>query len=248
MYFSQDALSELPKRIVEGSTLWPRKHNWEQMNTIANADPFVHSSQYQQSPAPLTGGIFNVDKFVMYNELPAKMPIVRMYCDTAQKTKEHNDYSVLQIWGLSPGNGIYLLDQKRGKWKAPMLEQNLKEFWAKYRFDISRNWGCQMVKIEDKSSGSSLIQNLEHENCIPVEGIQRHVDKYFRAYGVVSFINQGYVHLPAGMSWITDYKDEFKDFTPLGTHAHDDQIDPTMDAIEDLIVRNPFLYSDDALS
>ena len=172
MYFSHDAMSTLPKRITAGMTLWELKHDWDQMNTIREADPFVHSSQYQQSPAPLSGGIFNSDKFKLYTQLPAKLPIVRMYADTAQKTKEHNDYSVLQIWGLSPGNGIYLIDQRRGKWKAPMLEQNVKEFWEKYKHTLNRGWGCQMIKIEDKSSGSSLIQNLEHENSIPVEGIQ----------------------------------------------------------------------------
>jgi phage terminase large subunit-like protein len=53
--------------------------------------------------------------------------------------------------------------------------------------------------------------------------------------------------LPLDVDWINDYKEEFRKFTPLMTHKHDDQIDPTMDAVEDLIVFEDMLYSSNAI-
>ena len=61
--------------------------------------------------------------------------------------------------------------------------------------------------------------------------------------GVVKYFASGFIHIPIGLDWIHDYKDEFRKFTPLMTHKHDDQIDPTMDAVEDLIVFEDMLYS-----
>jgi predicted phage terminase large subunit-like protein len=82
---------------------------------------------------------------------------------------------------------------------------------------------------------------------IPVEPIQRNTDKVFRAMGVVKYFASGYIFLPLDVDWINDYKEEFRKFTPLMTHKHDDQIDPTMDAVEDLIVFEDMLYSSNAI-
>ena len=83
---------------------------------------------------------------------------------------------------------------------------------------------------------------------IPVEAIQRNTDKVLRAMGVVKYFSSGFIHLPTGTDWVSDYKEEFGKFTPLMTHKHDDQIDPTMDAVEDLIVFDSMLYNNEALS
>ena len=108
--------------------------------------------------------------------------------------------------------------------------------------------GAQVIKIEDKSSGSSLIQSIKKDYLIPVEAIQRNRDKVLRAMGVVKYFASGYIHLPKDCEWLHDYKEEFARFTPLMTHKHDDQIDPTMDAVEDLIVFETSTWSNGALS
>jgi predicted phage terminase large subunit-like protein len=166
-----------------------------------------------------------------------------MYADTAQKTAERNDFSVIQCWGKSRTQGIFLIDQVRGKWEAPDLESKMVEFWNKHKPSIHKILGCQVIKIEDKSSGSSLIQSIRRDYMIPVEAIQRNTDKVLRAMGVVKYFSSGYIHVPKNADWLFDYKEEFRKFTPLMTHAHDDQIDPTMDAVEDLIVFEDLLYS-----
>lgn len=244
MRFSVQEIATLcPNQIAPESMLWPFKHDRQQFRVMEEGDKYTTSSQYQQNPSPLGGGMFKDAYWKSYDVLPADIDVYRIYGDTAQKTKERNDFSVFQLWGRSPSSGIYLIDQFRGKWEAPELESKLVEFWNKHKPTQFKPFGAQVVKIEDKSSGSSLIQSIKKDYMIPVEAIQRNTDKVLRAMGVVKYFASGYIHLPSGAEWVHDYKEEFRKFTPLMTHKHDDQIDPTMDAVEDLIVFEDMLYT-----
>lgn len=247
MLFSVDALTRIPEQIVVGDPLWLFKHTSEQLKVIENGDPYTYSSQYQQDPSPLGGGMFKDKYWKYYEVLPPDIDLIRIYGDTAQKTAERNDYSVFQCWARSTTKGIFLLDQCRGKWEAPELESKMVEFWNKHKPTQYKPLGAQVVKIEDKSSGSSLIQSIKKDYFIPIEGIQRNTDKVFRAMGVVKYFASGYIWLPKNAEYLHDYKEEFRKFTPLNTHKHDDQIDPTMDAVEDLIVFEDMMYNNSAL-
>lgn len=93
------------------------------------------------------------------------------------------------------------------------------------------------LKVEDKSSGTGLIQALRREPSIgsapiPVSGIPRTTDKVSRMHDGSPYIESGLVLLPEGAPWLSDYLAEFRT-APNG--AHDDQIDPTLDAIADLL-------------
>lgn len=219
--------------------LWKYKHNDEQLEIMYKADPYTSTSQYGQGPSPIGGGMFKDRWWKYWTVLPLDMMIKRIYADTAAKTAERNDYSVFQCWGWSPTQGIFLIDQIRGKWEAPELKQVAIDFWNKHRFTNHPNIRpVQCMKVEDKSSGTGLIQDLKKSTQIPVEGIQRNKDKVERAFGTIPHIAAGHVHLPLETPWMSDYKEEFRKFTPMMTHKHDDQIDPTMDAIQDLLVDN----------
>ncbi len=247
MNFSVDALANIPNGIPLNSPLWAFKHTSEQLSVIEHGDPYTYSSQYQQDPSPLGGGMFKDKYWKYYDVLPPDIDMMRIYGDTAQKTKEHNDYSVFQFWVRSRSKGIFLVDQFRGKWEAPELESKLVEFWTKHKPTMYKPFGAQLVKIEDKSSGSSLIQSIKKDYLIPVEPIQRNTDKVLRAMGVVKYFASGFIHLPKEAEFLFDYKEEFRKFSPLMTHKHDDQIDPTMDAVEDLIVFEDMMYNNSSM-
>lgn len=244
MRFSTEAILDIcPEELPLGMPLWAFKQDLEKLEVLRKGDKYTFSSQYQQNPSPVGGGMFKDSYWKSYEVLPPDIDLIRIYGDTAQKTKERNDYSVFQCWARSRSSGIYLIDQFRGKWEAPELESKLVEFWSKHKPTQFKPLGSQVVKIEDKSSGSSLIQSIKKDYMIPVEAIQRNTDKVLRAMGVVKYFAAGYIHLPVDADWVHDYKEEFRKFTPLMTHKHDDQIDPTMDAVEDLIVFEDMLYS-----
>lgn len=187
--------------------------------------------------------MFKTEYFKSYDVLPPDIASMAIFCDTAQKTGERNDYTVYEVFGYSPSTGLYLVDLVRGKFEAPVLESTLVELWAKHKPTVHKPIGVSQVFVEDKSSGSSLIQSIKSEYMIPIDGIQRNVDKVFRAMGAVKYIRAGYIHLPTDAEWVHDYKSEFRQFTPLMTHAHDDQIDPTMDAIEHYLVFEKGIYT-----
>lgn len=247
LFSTQEIENIVPQIITPDSPLWPFKHNTEQLNTLEQGNPYTFSSQYQQSPTMLGGGMFKDRYWKSYDVLPPDIDVIRIYADTAQKTKEHNDYSVFQCWARSRSKGIFIVDQVRGKWEAPELESKAVEFWNKHKPTQFKPRGAQLLKIEDKSSGSSLIQSMRKDYLIPIEAIQRNTDKVLRAFGVVKYFASGYIHLPKDAEWVHDYKEEFRKFTPLMTHKHDDQIDPTMDAVEDLIVFENMLYTESSM-
>jgi len=235
----------IPESITQGQVLWPKKHNEKELKVLEAGDRFTFATQYQQNPAPLEGALFNSKYWRFYDVLP-EISLLRIYGDTAQKTGEHNDYSVFQLWGRA-GNDIYLIDQIRGKWEAPELEKQLVAFWQKHKPNQYKPRGAQVVKIEDKSSGSSLIQSIKTNYNIPVEAIQRSRDKVLRCMGVVNYFASGKVYLPKSEPWIDEYVEEFERFSPNMTHRHDDQIDPTVDAVEDLLIFNNLLYTPDTI-
>ncbi|MBL4908993.1 MAG: phage terminase large subunit [Alteromonadaceae bacterium] len=222
---------------LEPGPLWPFKHDAEKLVEMERTDPYTTSSQYGQRPTPKGGTIFKDEWWKYWTVLPKDLAYMRIYADTAQKKEEHNDYTVLQAWAYSPSMGIILIEQFRGKLEAPELEKTFVEFWNKMT-DWCKAQGirCTVVKVEDKSSGSSLIQTIKKKTLVPIKGIQRSKDKITRAYGVVPQITTGNVWLPQNAVWIFDFKDECRKFSPLMAHKHDDQIDPLMDAVEDMLM------------
>lgn len=222
--------------------LWELKHDLDKLKEMEESDPYTTSAQIHQMPSPKDGNIFKDEWWKYWEAIPRDIKYMRVYADTAQKKNEHNDYTVLQAWVYSPSMGILLVDQFRDKVEAPELERSVKDFWNKQLKWCKRHGiRCTSLKVEDKSSGSSLIQNIQRNTLIPIKAIQRNRDKVSRAHDVVPQISVGNVWIPHDAHWIFDFKDEFRKFTAMMTHKHDDQIDPLMDAIEDMLMDADFI-------
>ncbi|UOK17883.1 terminase large subunit [Escherichia phage BUCT618] len=222
----------IPAVNPDDTALWPFKHSREKLAEMEASNPYVFAGQYMQRPAPKGGGLFKDSWWQWYDNsfVHPEWDYRVIYADTALKTKEHNDWSVFQCWGFKNGHA-YLLDQIRGKWEAPDLIKQARAFWDLHKSPINRGV-VRGMKIEDKASGTGLIQTLKMEG-VPVIPIQRSVDKFTRALDVLPQIEAGLVHLPKDAPWMPAYIGEFSVF-PNG--KHDDQVDPTLDAISDNLV------------
>jgi predicted phage terminase large subunit-like protein len=210
----------------ETIALVPELHPLEKLlETKALMGEYFWSAMYMQAPTAIGGDMFKGEHWKYYTVLPK---IVRklIFGDTALKTGEKNDYSVLQCWGESYEGAIYLIDQVRGKWEAPELEANTQAFYNKHR--NLDGCVCSGVYIEDKASGIGLIQTMKRKG-MPIVGIPRSTDKITRMHCGTPLIEAGNVYLPEEAPWLSDYLGEFA-AAPNG--ANDDQIDPTLDAIE----------------
>ncbi|UOF76998.1 large terminase [Caudoviricetes sp.] len=194
------------------------------------------AGQLQQRPSPRGGGVLKSSWFGRYKELP-KMVARRIYADTAQKTAERNDYSVFECWGLGDNGKIYLIDLLRGKWEAHELETRAINFWEKHlEHDQWLSCPLSAMKVEDKSSGTGLVQNIRKRGRIPIVGIPRTKDKFSRACDAQGSLEAGLVCIPEVAPWVSDFCGEVDSFTKDDTHAFDDQIDPMLDAINDLLL------------
>ncbi len=194
------------------------------------------AGQMQQRPSPAGGGIFR-DEWWQYLDQPPPIEWRAIYADTAQKTKEANDYTVLQCWGRSKQGQAVLLDMVRGKFEAPELLERARMFWAKHHATQGQG-ALRAFKIEDKVSGTGLIQQLRKEGK-PVVPIQRATDKLTRAYDASPYIESGHVVLLRDVPHLSDMLAEASAF-PNG--AHDDTLDPMMDAVKDVFDAPEFFF------
>jgi predicted phage terminase large subunit-like protein len=229
---------------------WPYKEPLQDLLASEKADRYVFSGQYMQRPTPLGGGIIQSGRFVRYGALP-QLKFRKIYADTAQKTAERNDYSVFQCWGYGKDSRVYLLDLIRGKWEAPELKRRAIDFWNKHKAIGAGDPDAPALRqmlVEDKASGTGLIQEIKADGGIPIQGIERTKDKLTRVMDIVSQIDVGNVCIPADAEWVSDFVTECENFTADDTHAHDDQIDPMADAITDMLGgQRPMVVTADAV-
>jgi hypothetical protein len=80
------------------------------------------------------------------------------------------------------------------------------------------------VLIEDKASGTQLIQELIADGCYGVTRYQPDGDKTMRMHAQTAMIENGFVRIPEAAPWIAEYLHEMTVF-PKG--KHDDQVDST---------------------
>lgn len=210
-------------------SFWEEFYPTERLLQMRDSNKSYFYSQFQQEPVIKGGNLMKYDWFKWWTVLPNLTHLI-ITVDTAQKTKEVNDYTVMQCWGVSKSNDIYLLDMIRDKFEAPQLRQTAKTFynkWDNYKQD-NRKVSLRKFYIEDKSSGSSLIQDLKQDK-LKIGAIQRNTDKISRVMDFSPHIEAGRVYLNENINDIQELINESLAF-PNG--KHDDAIDPMMDAIE----------------
>lgn len=221
----------IPALDENDQSFWPEQFRTDDLHRQRASSSYMFAGQMMQQPAPAGGGIFKDEWWRYYSSLP-EIEYLNIYADTAQKTGQENDYSVFELWAKCGGE-IYLIDMIRGKWEAPQLLAQAKSFWDKHR----QTYGAKLrhLKVEDKSSGTGLIQQLK-QSGVPVNDIQRNRDKVSRAYDTAPLVESGRVYLPNGHTHLGDMLHELSTF-PVG--SHDDTVDPLMDAVDDMLISQP---------
>jgi len=184
----------------------------------ATVGSFNFSAQYQQCPVPPEGEIIKWGWFQFFDACPARVTNDRIIqsWDTASKAKELSDYSVCTSW-LVQENRYYLFDVLREKLDYPSLKRRV--------FEHSIRHDANSVLIEDKCSGTSLIQDIKQENTFGIPdpiGILPEGDKITRMSAQSAKIEAGQVYLPKQAPWLGDLQAELLQF-PRG--RHDDQVD-----------------------
>lgn len=217
----------IPAMDQDGNSFWPDQFPLDMLQRLEASNKYVFAGQYMQAPAPVGGGIFK-DEWWQYLRAAPLLEYRTIYADTAQKTKQENDFTVFQCWGRSRNGQAVMLDMVRGKWEAPELLVQARAFWNKHK--SAQGAPLRAFKVEDKVSGTGLIQTLKREG-IPMQAIPRDRDKLTRAYDVSPYIESGNVALMQDCPHLSDFLREASTFPNA---AHDDTLDPMMDAVTDM--------------
>jgi len=205
-----------------GEALHPERESLETLAGIRTTiGEYNFAGQYQQTPAPAGGGMVKEAWFRRYrqSDRPDKFDRIVQSWDTANKPSELADYSVCTTWGLR-GPNFYLLNVLRKKLSFPDLKRAV--------VDQDRLFHPEAVLIEDKASGTQLIQDLIEGGLSRVKGCKPEGDKIMRLHAQTATIENGFVYLPEEAHWLADYISELTMF-PAG--RHDDQVDSTAQAL-----------------
>ena len=198
--------------------LHPEREPSETLDRIRKTiGEYNFAGQYQQAPSPLGGGMIKSSWFATYrsDELPANFERVVQSWDTANKATELSDFSVCTTWGIKQKR-LYLLHVLRRRMDYPELKRVVREQQQLHRASI--------VLIEDKASGTQLIQELISEGFYGVKRYKPELDKVMRMHAQTAIIENGFVYLPREAPWLPLYQHELATF-PMG--RHDDQVDST---------------------
>jgi phage terminase large subunit-like protein len=173
-------------------------------------------------------------------ERPDEFDRVVQSWDTANKASELSDFSVCTSWGIK-GKDLYLLHVLRKRMEYPELKRAVCE--------QSEAFGASVVLIEDKASGTQLIQELIDYGLHAVTRHQPQSDRIMRSrrcrkqrlprqaklcfaesmHAQTAMIENGFVHLPKEAAWLPEYLHELTAF-PKG--KHDDQVDSTAQMLD----------------
>ncbi|KUG26762.1 phage terminase, large subunit [hydrocarbon metagenome] len=161
-------------------------------------------------------GIIKSDwwKYYTDNEYGKEKVIKRIAMwDTAFKKNQENDFSVCGVWVIT--SAAYYLDYVfRERMEFPDLKSA--------SVDIYENQKVNEIWIEDKASGTSLIQELKRETRIPVKPIKANQDKIEYVNSITPLLKSGKVFIKESEEWTEPFLRECEDF-PYG--EFDDQVD-----------------------
>lgn len=237
--FDRDVLSSEPVEIdgVKYYSFWPAKESAKSLLALREADLYTFESQYQQKPIALGGNAFKSEWFQYYGDgekanmpKPDRFEYLFTTADTAQKAEEIHDYSVFVLWGKYKDR-VYFIDGIRGKWEAPELETMALNFYGNcFKWAKENRTSLRKVYIEDKASGTGLIQSINKKLPIDITPVQRDTDKVTRAMDAAPIMKAGRIVFPESHPMLTDMEAELIGFTFDDSHPHDDIVDNVVDA------------------
>lgn len=227
-------------RTYEGELLWPElfpSSSVEQLKVLLGA--YGVSGQFQQTPTPAGGGILKTDCFRLW---PASKSLPDLFwvgqsLDTAFTEKTTGDPTAFTCWGIfeyEKRRHVLLLDCWQEQLGYPKLKERVIADWgARYGGEkdnvMKPSRRPDIILIENKGSGQSLIQDLRQSN-IPVTSYNPgRADKVARAHMVAPLLESGCVwvlesnkNAGRARTWAQPFLDQCERF-PMG--AHDDYVD-----------------------
>jgi predicted phage terminase large subunit-like protein len=186
---------------------------------------YGYAGQYDQSPTPLSGGMFEFAKIIP-DYPPAKFVEIVRYWDKAG-THEGGAFTAGVKMGKDKEGLFWLLDVVRGQWDSGKREriilQTAMTDTTKIRVGVEQEPGSG-----GKESMEGTVKRLAGFR-VDVDKVSG--DKVLRADPFSVQVNNGNVRVPVGASWWPEFRNEMQ-FFPFGSTK--DQIDAASGAFAQL--------------
>lgn len=205
------------------SPLWPERQGVAELeHQRQTLGTYGFAGQYQQSPAPREGGMFKLEWWPYWDQLPRCNEIYQSW-DLSFKDGDGHDY-VVGLVAARSGTHVYILDRFKRKVSFVETLQAIRQMREKYP-------GTRVVLIEDAANGPAVVSAL-HKEIPGILAVTPEGGKLSRAAAVQPQIEAGQVFLPrprfadgqlrAGYAWVEDFMEQCSVF-PKG--EHDDDVD-----------------------
>ncbi|TAF14245.1 MAG: terminase [Alphaproteobacteria bacterium] len=208
------AIGDWRKEMAAGELLQPKRETHallEQLRRDLGSHAF--QAQYLQQPTAQDGDVVRQEWLHEVSIMPDTFDYTLQSWDTAIKTGEQHDYSACVTIGVLAGM-MYIRDVWAGRVDYPELKRAV--------LALAHRWKPNVVLIEDKASGQSLLQELRTEPSLTLIPIQPKGDKLTRVARITPMLEAAHVLFPRHASWMPALRDELLRFP----HAsHDDQVD-----------------------
>lgn len=187
------------------------------------------------------GKVVSRDMFRLWpagKEFPQFEYIVQSY-DCAYTDKEYNDPTAMTTWGVfKPLDGpmsVLLIDCWAEHLTFPQLKPKVIEEWQVSYGDGKKKKRPDLILVEGKASGKSLVQELQAMHLPVREWNPGNADKMTRLQITASIFTTGRVWLPESSvrkGYVKDWAEGFlSQICSFPDSAHDDYVDSASQAI-----------------
>ena len=231
---------KVPAIQANGESYWPRMYSREYLDQRRLAEPHMFQANYQQEPGIGDGDIFkrewfkyydigSDDAFVVSDNYRFDSSKGQRYqsFDTAFKKGDENDYTAfVEAVVNTANNDVFVTDFWWERLEFPELVDKANQH---YNARLPR-----AVLIEDKASGTSLVQVLERQSGVPLVPIKVETDKVNRARGTTGYLEAGKVFFPRNHPKVAEFEAFLTGFPFL---THDDPVDAFSQLMSYVITR-----------
>lgn len=221
-------------RTEDGELLFPERFPAEEIERLKRAKgSYAYSGQYQQRPAPRSGGMFQRGDFEIVDAVPAGAMRCRAwdFAATQPKPGKQPDWTVGLRMACHAGI-FYVEDVKRDRWSPADVEKNLKNTASQdgleVRVRMPQDPGA--AGKSDAATKVKLLAGYEVKVAAPTG------EKSVRAKPASAQAEAGNVKLVRG-EWNDTFLDEVCSFPNA---QHDDQVDAFADALNELALGSTF--------
>ena len=203
--------------------------SWKALKDLeADLGQYGYAGQIGQNPTPPGGGMFKVDRFIIVNEMPKPINVMKTVraWDKAG-TSGGGAYTAGVKMSQLVGNKWIVEDVKRGQWGSEVRENIIRSV-AEADGDRVEIWIEQEPGSAGKDSADGTVRNLAG---FAARGETATGDKGTRADRFSVQVNSNAVMLLNGI-WNHAYIEEFR-FFPNGTYK--DQVDSSSLAFRKLV-------------